>query len=73
MLAVMKKISALNMEERRAHQEGEFRIKLGSAKYRCQLVSQGTKTGERTILELHSREDALQDSRRSRHAGEDAR
>jgi type II secretory ATPase GspE/PulE/Tfp pilus assembly ATPase PilB-like protein len=52
MLAVMKKVCALNMEERRAHQEGEFRIKLGSAKYRCQLVSQGTKTGERTILEF---------------------
>ncbi len=52
MLAVMKKISALNMDERRAHQEGEFRMKCGSGKYRCQLVSQGTKTGERTILEF---------------------
>jgi type II secretory ATPase GspE/PulE/Tfp pilus assembly ATPase PilB-like protein len=51
-LAVMKKISALNMEERRVHQEGEFRMKLGSAKYHCQLVSQGTKVGERTILEF---------------------
>ena len=51
MLAVMKKISALNMDERRAQQEGEFRMKLGNAKYRCQFVSQGTKTGERTILE----------------------
>ncbi|MHB0956507.1 MAG: ATPase, T2SS/T4P/T4SS family [Pirellulaceae bacterium] len=51
-LAVMKKISALNMEERRAHQEGEFRVKLGNAKYRCPLVTQGTKTGERSILEF---------------------
>jgi len=51
-LAVMKKISALNMEERRARQEGEFKVKFGSGKYTCQLVSQGTKTGERAILEL---------------------
>ncbi len=52
MLAVMKKISSLNMDERRVRQEGEFKAKIGSAKYNCQLVSQGTKTGERTILEL---------------------
>ena len=44
MLAVMKKISSLNMDERRARQEGEFKAKYGSAKYTCQLVSQGTKT-----------------------------
>jgi type II secretory ATPase GspE/PulE/Tfp pilus assembly ATPase PilB-like protein len=52
MLAVMKKIAALNMEERRARQEGQFLLKFGSGKYSCQLVSQGTKTGERTILEF---------------------
>jgi type II secretory ATPase GspE/PulE/Tfp pilus assembly ATPase PilB-like protein len=52
MLAVMKKISALNMDERRARQEGEFKVKFGSGKYTCQLVSQGTKTGERAILEF---------------------
>ena len=52
MLAVMKKISSLNMDERRARQEGEFKAKYGSAKYTCQLVSQGTKVGERAILEL---------------------
>ncbi len=52
MLAVMKKISSLNMDERRAKQEGEFKAKYGSAKYRCQLVSQGTKSGERAIVEL---------------------
>ena len=52
MLAVMKKISALNMEERRAKQEGSFRIKYGDKKYTCELVSQGTKTGERAIVEF---------------------
>lgn len=52
LLAVMKKLANLNMEERRARQEGEFRSKFGSQKCSCQLVSQGTKTGERAILEL---------------------
>lgn len=52
MLAVMKKISALNMDERRARQDGEFRAKYGGNKYTLQLVSQGTKTGERAIVEL---------------------
>ncbi|MCU0962546.1 MAG: Flp pilus assembly complex ATPase component TadA [Pirellulaceae bacterium] len=52
MLAVMKKLANLNMEERRVRQEGEFRTKFGSQKFACQLVSQGTKTGERAILEL---------------------
>ncbi len=52
LLAVMKKISALNMEERRARQAGEFQAKYRGGKYHCQLVSQGTKTGERVILEL---------------------
>ncbi len=52
MLAVMKKISTLNMDERRARQEGEFKAKYGSKKYTVQLVCQGTKTGERAIVEL---------------------
>ncbi|MGM0486431.1 MAG: ATPase, T2SS/T4P/T4SS family [Planctomycetota bacterium] len=52
MLAVMKKICALKMEERRARQQGEFRVKYGGNKYTLQLLSQGTKTGERAIVEL---------------------
>jgi type II secretory ATPase GspE/PulE/Tfp pilus assembly ATPase PilB-like protein len=52
MLAVMKKIASLNMDERRARQEGEFGGKYGSHKFTGQLVSQGTKTGERAILEI---------------------
>ena len=72
MLAVMKKISALNMEERRTRQEGEFRMKLGSAKYHCQLVSQGTKTGERTILEYIPDKMPFKTLDGSRHARKDA-
>lgn len=51
-LAVMKKLSSLNMEERRARQEGEFRAKYQGRKYTLQLASQGTKTGERALLEM---------------------
>ncbi len=41
MLAVMKKISSLNMDERRARQEGEFKAKYGSAKYTCRAGQPG--------------------------------
>lgn len=51
-LAVMKKLCSLNMEDRRARQEGFFKAKYGGAKYSCLLVSQGTKTGERAVLEM---------------------
>lgn len=51
-LAVMKKIASLNMDERRARQEGEFGGKYDGHKFTGQLVSQGTKTGERAILEI---------------------
>jgi type II secretory ATPase GspE/PulE/Tfp pilus assembly ATPase PilB-like protein len=52
MLAVMKKIAGLNMDERRARQAGEFKMKYRNVKSRCELVSQGTKTGERAIVEV---------------------
>lgn len=51
-LAVMKTISALNANERRARQEGTFQTQLAGekAKTTCRLISQGVKTGERAIL-----------------------
>lgn len=52
MLAVMKKVCALNMEERRARQKGEFRCKLSGKKFTVQVLSQGTKVGERAVVEL---------------------
>ncbi len=52
MLAVMKKLCNLKMEERRARQEGEFQTSFMEQKYDCHLTSQGTKTGERVILEI---------------------
>ncbi len=51
-LAVAKKVCNLDMNERRARQDGKFRAKLGKAKYSVVVVSQGTKTGERAILQI---------------------
>ena len=50
MLAVLKKICALNINERKARQEGEFGMKYRDLKYKCKLTSQGTQTGERAML-----------------------
>jgi type II secretory ATPase GspE/PulE/Tfp pilus assembly ATPase PilB-like protein len=52
MLAVLKKISALDMNERRARQQGRFGAEAQGHMYVAQLVSQGTQTGERVTLQL---------------------
>ncbi|HEX3997698.1 MAG TPA: ATPase, T2SS/T4P/T4SS family [Pirellulales bacterium] len=52
MLAVFKTISALNVNERRAKQEGAFDAEFNKAKRKCRIVSQGTQTGERILLQL---------------------
>ena len=52
MLAVMKKVSALNMDERRTRQNGTFGVLREKTSYTCSLTSQGTKTGERVVLHL---------------------
>jgi type II secretory ATPase GspE/PulE/Tfp pilus assembly ATPase PilB-like protein len=49
-LAVMKQISALDPNQRRNRQEGEFGAKWEKAKYTCKFLSQGTKTGERAVV-----------------------
>jgi len=51
-LAVMKQIAALNPEERRARQQGDFGAEYAGQSYDCRLLSRGTKTGERAILQL---------------------
>lgn len=50
MLFVMKKLAALNPEERRARQKGELAIEVNKAKYTGRFESAGTKTGERAII-----------------------
>jgi type II secretory ATPase GspE/PulE/Tfp pilus assembly ATPase PilB-like protein len=50
MLAVLKRMTHLNMNERRARQEGKFKVEFGGNKFDTTLLSQGTPTGERTIV-----------------------
>lgn len=55
MLAVLKTISALNASERRARQQGNFiTIHKAKQKITCGITSQGTKTGERVLIQLQS-------------------
>jgi type II secretory ATPase GspE/PulE/Tfp pilus assembly ATPase PilB-like protein len=50
MLAVMKRVCHLNMNERRARQEGKMKVEFGGNKFDTALLSQGTPTGERVVL-----------------------
>jgi type II secretory ATPase GspE/PulE/Tfp pilus assembly ATPase PilB-like protein len=52
MLQVLKKLADLNINERRARQEGKFGAELGKDRFNCTLLSQGTKTGERVLLKI---------------------
>ncbi len=52
MLAVMKTISGLDANQRVARQAGEFGAVYEKLKYTGRLVSQGTKTGERVLLQI---------------------
>lgn len=49
---VVKRLADANPEERRKRQSGEFSIKYKEDSCRAVLVSQGTKTGERTIVSI---------------------
>src|SRR4051812_23201254 len=50
MLLVLKRIAHLKLQERRAKQEGKFRIEYEGSKYDTTLTSQGTQTGERVVV-----------------------
>ncbi|MAR08869.1 MAG: hypothetical protein CL681_02700 [Blastopirellula sp.] len=52
MLAVLKKITNLNIADRRSKQTGQFAASLNATKITCNFTSQGTKTGERVVIEL---------------------
>jgi type II secretory ATPase GspE/PulE/Tfp pilus assembly ATPase PilB-like protein len=52
MLAVMKVLSNLDMNERRKKQAGKFGAKYNNHSYVVNLTSQGVKTGERVIVDL---------------------
>jgi type II secretory ATPase GspE/PulE/Tfp pilus assembly ATPase PilB-like protein len=50
MLAVLKRVCHLNMQERRARQDGKMRVEFEGNKYDTTLLSQGTQTGERVLV-----------------------
>lgn len=49
-LYVLKTIASLKPEERRARQGGSFAVEQQKKTYQCQLLSQGTQTGERAMI-----------------------
>ena len=59
MLAVMKTIAGLDAAQRAKRQEGSFGAQYEKVTYTCRLVSQGTKTGERALVQLSGRKKKL--------------
>jgi hypothetical protein len=49
-LAVLKRVCHLNVQERRARQEGKTKIEFSGNKYDTTVQSQGTQTGERVVI-----------------------
>ena len=56
LLATAKKLCNLSIEERRARQDGRFAAAYGGQEFIGHLVTQGTKAGERAILQLLSQD-----------------
>ncbi len=52
MLATAKQLAGMNYRERRARQEGTFHAEFGGVDYKCVIVSQGIKTGERVAFTI---------------------
>ena len=59
MLAVFKQMANLNPEDRRGKQEGKLKANYANKKHVLKLASQGTKTGERVILQITGGEKAF--------------
>jgi type II secretory ATPase GspE/PulE/Tfp pilus assembly ATPase PilB-like protein len=52
MLFVLKRITHLKPQERRAKQEGKLRVEFEGNKYDTTLTTQGTQTGERAVVHM---------------------
>jgi type II secretory ATPase GspE/PulE/Tfp pilus assembly ATPase PilB-like protein len=52
MLAVMKTLAGLNINERRAKQASKFRGEVAKKKYAFKINSQGTPTGEAVVIQI---------------------
>ena len=59
-LAVMKKLANLNPKERRAKQQGYFAAKYLQLEFKIHLTAEGTKNGERVLLEIEGAETKLE-------------
>ncbi|HEX7450369.1 MAG TPA: ATPase, T2SS/T4P/T4SS family [Pirellulales bacterium] len=53
LLAVLKVLAARNPNERRARQQGAFGAEYRGAKHECRLMTQGTQTGERVLIQFY--------------------
>ncbi len=51
-LFVLKTLASLNAGERRLRQQGTVKATVEKTKYNCRFSSQGTKTGERAVLQF---------------------
>ncbi len=64
MLETLKVVCGLNPQDRQSRQEGAFAAEYESIRYEATLASQGTKTGERVIVQFEDKEtrfDTLDD------------
>ena len=55
MLEALKTLCGLNWQDRQTRQQGAFAVEYKSAKFLGTLVSQGTKTGERAVMQLEGK------------------
>ncbi len=55
MLEAFKTLCGLKWEDRQSRQQGTFNVEYQSAKYGTQFVSQGTKTGERVVVQFEGK------------------
>ncbi len=53
MMATLKQLAGMDYRERRARQEGKFQGLLMKRKYKCRVLSQGVKSGERIALYIN--------------------
>jgi type II secretory ATPase GspE/PulE/Tfp pilus assembly ATPase PilB-like protein len=51
-LTVFKALAVLKVEDRRSRQSGSFGVEAAKEKFTCKIMSQGTQTGERVLLQL---------------------
>lgn len=52
MFAVLKKITNLNVQDRKSRQDGKFGLTFKDTKFNCTFTSQGVATGERIMITI---------------------